>query len=184
MIKYKKYLFTLSVIFSCGMSTPSKYSVFYLPERFEGFIAIVYSQETDLVGASGLKRTYNIPESGILLISDKFDADATNDLYLMKNGDSYDTLRYYLPLPNFSNMNFDTIGFNKKYTRDSNEVAVNKREVRKPTFYRYDNNGEKIGECTFNYQFIAIGKAATLNDSLGRVFIEKLGDYFQNRLCK
>jgi hypothetical protein len=101
----------------------------------------------------------------------------------MKTEKGYDTLKMYLPNKDTTRKKFDE-AYYKNYSSDSNEVAVNYRQIFNPTFNKFDSLGKKVGSCSFQYELITIGKASVLSDSAGKIFIEKLDEYLQNSFCR
>jgi hypothetical protein len=168
---------SLFAAWGCKRAQPA---VYLIPGNYEGVIAVVYGQKTGTEGKiiNG-KRQFIIPDNGILLTQFDYSEGGRNDLFLVKKLDGYDTLKNYLP-------NKDTTGrkfggnYYSFYTSDSNEVAVNYRQI--INFGSASSHGGK--PCNFEYELTTIGKASTLNDSAGKLFITNLDKYLQDSVCK
>lgn len=170
-----------SLLNSCQNAEPATY---YLPKNFDGTFAVVYSQKEDLdVNLINGRCQFYIPENGILLTKANFSDGWRDDFFLMKTENGYDTLKMYMPNKDTTGKKFDE-AYYKNYTKDSNEIAVNSRQIVNPTFNRFDSSGNKIGSCSFQYELITIGKASYLSDSVGKVFVERLDKYLRDTLCK
>ncbi len=163
-------------IASCKRAEPA---VYLIPQDYNGVVAVVYSQkigsEEKIVNG---RRQFIIPKNGILFTQMGFSDGGRNDLFLIKTVSGYDTLKSYLP-------NKDTTGkkfggdYYKIYTNDSNQVAVNFRQI-----INLSLPSKQSGKsCNFEYELITIGRAATLNDSTGKIFAERLDIYLQDSIC-
>ena len=169
----------LSFLNGCQNAEPATY---YLPKNFKGVFAIVYSQSQGSDTIINGRHQFYIPENGILLIKTKFSAGWRDDIFLRTSNKGYDTLKMYMPNKDTTGKEFDETYY-KNYTNDSNEVAINNRQIVNPTFNKFDTSGNKIGSCSFQYELITIGKSSTLEDSAGKVFIAPLDEYLQDKFC-
>lgn len=165
---------------SCQNAVPA---IYYLPKNFEGVFAVVYSQNQGSDKIIDGRHQYYIPENGILLTRAKFSDGWRDDIFLMSSDKGYDTLKMYMPNKDNSGKKFDK-AYYKNYTNDSNDIAVNYRQIVNPTFNKFDINGNKVGSCSFQYELITIGKASSLNDSAGKAFIKQLDKYLKDKFCK
>lgn len=170
----------LAFLISCQNAEPATY---YLPKNFEGVFAIVYSQKTGSDKVINGRHQFYIPENGILLTKIEFSDGWRDDIFLMNSNNGYDTLKMYLANKDTSGKKFDE-AYYKNYTSDPNEIAVNLRQIVNPTFNKFDLFGNEIGSCSFQYELITIGKAASLNDFAGKAFVEKLDKYLKENFCK
>lgn len=180
-MKYKIWFVLLLSLNSCYNAEPATY---YLPGNFEGVFAVVYDQEKGLDDkiVNGRHQFY-IPLNGILLTKAKFSDGWRDDLFLIKSDQGYDTLMMYLPNINTTGRKFDGNHF-KAYTNDSNEVAVNFRQIVNSTFDQPNLSGNKVNSCNFQYELNTIGKSAKLSDSAGENFIQKLDKFLRDTICK
>lgn len=178
MLLWSNFLFVF--LSSCQNAEPATY---YLPKNFEGVFAVVYSQSQEPYKIIEGRRQFYIPKNGILITKAKFSDGWRDDIFLMSSDKGYDTLKMYMPNKDTVKGKFDR-AYYENYTNDSNIVAVNFRQIVNPTFNRFDLSGNKVGSCKFEYELITIGKATSLNDSIGKVFIVQLDKYLQATFCK
>jgi len=176
--------FVLILVLSLNSCHDAEPATYYLPRNFEGVFAIVYDQEKGLDDkiVNG-RRQFYIPLNGVFLTKAKFSDGWRDDLFLIKSDHGYDTLMMYLPDKNTSGRKFDENHFNT-YTNDSNEVAVNFRQIVNPTFNKFNLSGNKVNSCNFQYELMTIGKSTNLIDSAGKNFIQKLDNYLRDTICK
>lgn len=172
----------LLIIFfiGCQDAEPATY---YLSKGFEGVFAVVYSQNMGFDKFKNGRHQFYIPTNCILLTKYNFSDGGRDDIFLMPLNDGFDTLKNYMPNKNTTGKQFDSTYY-KSHTSDSNEIAVNHRQIISSTFNKFDLDGNKIGDCSFQYELITIGKATFLNDSIGKAFKIKLENYLQEKLCK
>lgn len=160
---------------SCKDATPATY---YLPKNFHGVFAVVYSQKQGDDKVVNGRRQFYIPANRILLTSANFSNGWRDDLFLIKSENGYDTLKTYLPNKDTTGKKFDEMYYNM-YTNDINAVAVNFRQIVNSVPINTNNDG-----CKFEYELITVGKAAALNDSLGKIFKANLDKYLEETLCR
>ncbi len=126
----------LIVVFnSCQNAEPATY---YLPKNFEGVFAVVYSQNQGSGEMIKGRHQFYIPENCILLTKAKFSDGWRDDMFLMPLGKGYDTLKMYMPNKYTTGKKFDA-AYYKNYTDDSNQIAVNFRQIVNSTFFFFDD---------------------------------------------
>jgi hypothetical protein len=153
-------------------------ATYYLPEDFQGVFAVVYSQKQGSEKIVDGRRQFDVSPNRIVLTSANFSDGWRDDVFLLKTKNGYDTLKMYLPNKDTTRIKFDELYY-KMYTNDINDIAVNFRQIINsvPINNTYD-------ECKFEYELITIGRASTLNDSIGKVFKTNLDKYLEDTLCR
>lgn len=171
----KVFLFGIWMVFSFSSCKDAEPATYYLPEGYEGIFAVVYSQR---IGEEKTirdgRRQFFVPSNGVLLTQFDFSDGGRDDLFLIKTPNGYDTLKNYIPNQPVRDRKFDS-EFYKKNTTDSSQVAVNFRQI--------VNTASVNNFCSFEYELITIGRASTLNDSLGKSFSKRLDKYLQDSVC-
>ena len=173
-----KFIFSLvilSVIFY-GCNYNAMPVTYVLPINFEGLIAIVYSQKNGSRKIIDGRLQIEIPSNGIVLTSADFSDGWRDDIFVIKSKYGYDTLKFYLPNKDTTGNMFDK-DYYKIYTKDGNICSVNFRQL----ISSVPINGKG---CHFSYELIAIGRASSLNDTIGDRFKIKLENYLMDTLCR